>query len=265
MIEPVKVEAIDLAGGRFRVTNRYDFIPLDHLSASWSIAADGKVISSGTLAVPRVDAGQTQEVTVPYSIPTRDCWLTISFALAADQTWAARGHEVAWTQFKLPVEARAAKKLSAKDLPPLSIDDTVNAIRITGADFELIFDRIHAVISSWTSNGQSLIKSGPKLNFWRATTDNDRAWDNAKSWRDAGLDVLRHRTDGVEVTQPSPGIVRIVAKTRIAPPIRANGFDCEYVYTILGNGEVLIEVHGVPTGTWCRHSAANRPHDVPAG
>lgn len=254
VIEPVKVEAVDLAKGRFKITNRYDFVSLGHLSLSWSISADGKMISSGSAPVPHIDAGKTEDITLDYALPTpepgTEYWLTLSFALAADQTWAARGHEVAWAQFKLPVESPAAKTLSAKDMPPVSVRDMGNSIRVIGTDFELSFDRIHAVISSWTSNGQRLIESGPRLNFWRATTDNDRAWDNAKSWRDAGLDVLRHRTDSVEVSQPSAGVVQITAKTRIAPPVRANGFDCEYVYTIFGDGAVLIECHGIPAGKW---------------
>ncbi|MCX6345988.1 MAG: DUF4981 domain-containing protein [Armatimonadetes bacterium] len=267
VIEPVKVEAIDLEKGKFKVTNRYDFSSLDGLSLSWSISADGKALDSGTAMLPKVEAGKSADLEIDYALPAAspgvEYFLTISFALAGDESWAARGHEVAWAQFLLPVSA-PAMVLATKDMlpvyfedwgaegmKPVAFEDLGNKIKVYGSGFELRFDKIHAVISSWKSNGQALIKRGPQLNFWRATTDNDRAWDNAKSWRDARLDMLKHRTDGVEVDQICPGVVQIKANVRIAPPAHAWGFVCDYTYTIYGNGDLLIEAHGAPEGNWC--------------
>jgi beta-galactosidase/evolved beta-galactosidase subunit alpha len=125
-----------------------------------------------------------------------------------------------------------------------------NAFVVRGADFELRFDRIHAVIASWQCNGLSLLKTGPRLNFWRATMDNDRSWDNAKAWRDAGLFCLQHRTDGTEAVVLENGEVRITARTRIAPPVLGKAFLCDYTYLINGKGEIQVEAHGVPHGAW---------------
>jgi beta-galactosidase/evolved beta-galactosidase subunit alpha len=87
------------------------------------------------------------------------------------------------------------------------------------------------------------------LNFWRATTDNDRR-QSAGKWQDAGLNKLQRRTDGVEVEKLGPSAVRIRARVHIAPPIHARAFESEYIYTIHGNGDVLVEAHGIPTGDW---------------
>jgi beta-galactosidase/evolved beta-galactosidase subunit alpha len=135
-------------------------------------------------------------------------------------------------------------------MPPVSVEESENVIKVTGPDFILSFDRVYAVIKEWKSSGQDLIKNGPRLNFWRATTDNDRSWTNAKPWRDAGLDHLQHRTEEFCVERLATGVVRIHAKTRIAPPVAARSFNCDYVYTIYGNGEVVMDVHGVPQGDW---------------
>ncbi len=43
--QPVRVEALDLAHGRIRVTNRYDFTNLDALELVWSITADGEKVT----------------------------------------------------------------------------------------------------------------------------------------------------------------------------------------------------------------------------
>ncbi len=44
--------------------------------------------------------------------------------------------------------------------------------------------------------------------------------------------------------------LRIKAKVRIAPPVLAHAFLCEYVYTLFGSGDLLVEVRGEPQGLW---------------
>ncbi|MHB9132123.1 MAG: beta-galactosidase, LacZ type [Armatimonadota bacterium] len=252
VIEPVQVEAVDLAAGEVALINRYDFRTLDDLRLSWSVSADGRVLESGTAPIPAIAAGQRGTVKIPYTQPapqpgTEYC-LTLSFALAQDELWAAAGHEVAWAQFTLPVAVPAGRVLVANEMPALSLEESGNLICVTGSDFSLTFDRVYAQLKSWQVNGQPLLAAGPRLNFWRAVTDNDRGWDNAKPWRDARLDSLQHRTNSVEVCQLADQVVQIKASVRIAPPILPSCFLCDYTYTIYGSGDMLLEVHGVPQG-----------------
>ncbi len=254
IIEPVKVEASDVAAGKFVVTNRYDFMGLDHLLLCWSVTANGQLIQSGSLPAPRIPARKSRTITIPYDLPAlaasgTEYHVTLSFLLAQDRGWAMRGHEVAWAQFELPVKAKRSVPAAGGRLPVRLVEER-NAFVVRGADFELRFDRIHAVIASWQCNGLSLLKTGPRLNFWRATMDNDRSWDNAKAWRDAGLFCLQHRTDGTEAVVLENGEVRITARTRIAPPVLGKAFLCDYTYLINGKGEIQVEAHGVPHGAW---------------
>jgi beta-galactosidase/evolved beta-galactosidase subunit alpha len=257
VIEPVRVEAVDLKTGKFAITNRYDFIGLDHLRLAWSVMADGKVVQSGTVPVPKVPARKTKPLTIPYVLPAgaatgTEYVLTISFSLAADAAWAPSGHEVAWAQFVLPVRMGETPMRRTGKMPVPQVADAGRLIRVTGGDFELAFDRVDGVISSWQANGQKLLHAGPRLNFWRAITDNDRGWDNAGAWRNARLHMLQHRTDAVAVTElPEGGGVRLAATVRIAPPWGLQAFVCEYIYTVLAGGDVVIDVHGLPVGDWC--------------
>lgn len=257
VIEPVKVEPIDLLAGRFRVINRHDFLSFDHLNLSWTLSADGEVLQSGTVAVPSVAGRSEGEVRIPYAIPApapgTEYYVTLSFGLAHEETWACQGHEVAWAQFKLPVEAPRHPVLAVKDMSPVRLEDSPTVAKVVGADFELVFDKVRACISSWKSDGRKLLNTGPRLNFWRATTDNDRSWDDAKPWREARLDMLQHRTCEVSVGSLGDSVVRISASVCIAPPQTRQGmkhlsFQCEYEYTIYGSGDVQIDVHGVPQG-----------------
>ena len=246
VIEPVKVAAVDLRAGKFRLTNRYDFLGLDHLRLSWSIVAhDGALLQTGTAKLPTVPARKTKDFTLPFSWPKQPALLNLQFTLATATAWAATGHEVAWAQFDLPVPVKPATPPPPR---PLAVTQTAHETRIRGDDFELRFDNVRAVIAAWLHAGVPLLHTGPRLHFWRATTDNDRAWDKAAAWHNAGLHRLQHRVDEVVVEQHRADVVQIIARVRIGAPVIDVGFVCDYTYTITGAGEVLIETHGVPVG-----------------
>jgi beta-galactosidase/evolved beta-galactosidase subunit alpha len=246
VIEPVKVIR---AGHQFCITNRYDFITLDQLQLSWSVSVAGAVIQSGTVKIPAIVARKSKLVSIPFDKPASGGYLNLNFTLAADTKWAARGHEVAWAQFKLP--AKQATTPAGPRGAPLQLADAGNSVSITGTNFRLTFDKVRAVITGWEHAGLSLLRTGPRLNLWRAMIDNERVGGGnsryAKPWREAHLDMLQHRTDGVAIEQTTDTI-RILARVHVGPPARNMGFTCDYTYTIDGDGELRLDVHGVPHG-----------------
>ena len=255
VIEPVQAEAAGLAEGKVKLTSRYDFISLDHLSLSWSVKADGQVVESGTMPVPKIAPGRSKTVTVPFTPPPvpqpgTDYWLHLSFRLAQDMNWASAGHEVAWAQFQLPVEVPAGPIVRASEMQPVTCEEIGTALRVFGSSFEIIFDRARGRIVEWRHEGMPVITAGPRLNFWRAPTDNDER-NVAGKWRDAGLHRLQHRIDSVEGGTPGGGVAQVRVRSRIAPPIYDQAFECEYAYTIFGSGDVLLNVHVLPRGKWC--------------
>jgi len=92
--------------------------------------------------------------------------------------------------------------------------------------------------------------AGPRLNFWRATTDNDRGKSEgtADKWRAARLHEFQHVVRDVRLERLSEQAVAIRVAARVAPPVRSHGFECQYEYVINGSGQVAINVHGVPVG-----------------
>jgi beta-galactosidase/beta-glucuronidase len=255
ILEPILVEATDPAAGKVRITNRYDFISLDHLSLAWTVEADGLVVQSGLLPTPKIPAGKSEVITVPWSIPNptpgTEYWLTVKFTLASDTLWATAGHEVAWTQIPLPAQTQKAGTVISSGL---SCRQEGNLIRVEGNDFTLTLNKVWGVIADWTQGGRKILTRGPRLNFWRATTDNDRAgWGDERcdlNWRQAGIHWLQHRIDEVTLEKADSQNVQIKVKTRIAPPVYEHAMVCEYTYTIDGNGGLRIEVHGKPQGKW---------------
>jgi len=252
VLEPVRVEAVDLAAGKVQITNRHDFIGLDHLLTSWEVVADGTAIQAGTVPTPDIPAGESGEVTIPLKLPGTpspgtDYWLNLSFTLAHDTDWEAKGHEVAWAQFRLPVELKPAPRLETDSMPRLRLEDSARALLVSGVDFGLAFEKAPGELASWRYQNAPVILRGPKLNFWRAPTDNDARIQS--EWQKAGLDSLQHRVDSFAVAEGEDGrTAQVRTCVRIAPPILDKAFRCDYAYTIYGSGDVLLEVHGAPEG-----------------
>ncbi len=252
VLEPVQCEAVDLAKGKVRLINRYDFSDLSGLSLGWTVMADGKILQRGTLPTPAIKARQSKTVVIPYQPfqpqPGTEYWLNLTFTLARDENYAAMGHEVAWGQFLLPVAAPAAATLPVATLPTLDVEETATEIVVIGANFELAFDKVRGRIAAWLHEDLSVLAVGPKLNFWHAPTDNDVRW--TADWKNKYLHLLKQRIDGVDCQRLADGAIRIVVQARIAPPVLKYGLRAEYVYTIYGSGDVALEVVGTPEGEW---------------
>jgi len=252
VIEPVKVSAISLSatGAKLSILNRHDFVSLDHLSTSWKVEADGKWVAGGSIPTPQVPAGKTAEVEILLNLPApvagAEYVLTISFSLSADSRWATVGHEIAWAQFKLPIETPIKPVV---DKSPVRFLRAASSISAMGNNFELAFDTVRGLIRSWDHEGSPVLLGGPRLNLWRAPTDNDRIDFHSgkadKAWREAFIHLLQHRTESVEISGNT-----ITIKSVIAAPNRFSSLRATYVYTVQGSGDIWIETTGEFHGSW---------------
>jgi beta-galactosidase/evolved beta-galactosidase subunit alpha len=257
VIEPLKVEALDLAAGKFTVINRYDFLTTTHLRCVWSLSADGEVVASGSDAkfarpiAPHSKGLLSVPVVKPATLKAgAEYHLLIQFVLAGDTLWAKAGHEVAWAQFAMPWKTPAVAPVARASMPKLTSEESATRLTLGGRDFHITFDKVRATLASWSSAGEALLHSGPRMNFWRAPTDNDRLGQGfAGSWKKDGVHWLQHRVDGVEVKRLGREAIQVTAQVRIAPPIHTGkAFECTYVYTFMGSGDCMVEIAGTPVG-----------------
>lgn len=248
VLEPVVVEAVDLAAGRLRVRNRYDFLTLAHLAPSWQLTRDGVVLQQGTLAPLATPPDGEEEITLPYTLPAGEAgahyWLTISFGEMHERWWAERGYEVAWAQFALPVDTPPMAALSHAEMPHLQAGESEDTILIEGETFTLVFDKRRGAISSWAYQGMELLAEGPSLDIWRAPTDNDNYI--ATQWRQAGLDRLVPYTLSATLQCGEPALARVIMHVRYGAATLLPRFECQFVYTIYGTGDVLLETTVTP-------------------
>jgi beta-galactosidase len=224
--QPVTVEALDLLAGKVAVRNRHFFTDLAGLDIAWKLSADGQVLQTGFLPRLLTPPGERETISLPILKPKLEpgieYWLTLSFSLAENTPWAAKGHEVAWEQFKMPYDILAAPDIPREKLPGLTLNESDLRLTVKGEDFQLVFDKQAGTISSLLYKNTDLVSRGPKINFWRAPTENDlNTWGDERAaihWREVGLDQLEERITAVTVQQLKPQVVQISVKSEVGLP-----------------------------------------------
>ncbi|KZS47198.1 beta-galactosidase subunit alpha [Paenibacillus glucanolyticus] len=254
VIEPIRLSMPNQ--GRLLIMNRYDFISLDHLLAHYRVLADGQLVHSGLLALPRIEAGTSAELSLLEVMeqaalgvsPFAELWLEVSFSLAADCTWAERGHEVAWSQFLLrAASAPEFQPAAATGYGELRVTEEKHRLMLNNGRFQLSFNALRSGFESLSLHGKRLSFGGPALNFWRPPIDNDMYV--LPEWRKAHLDRLTERIDHFEWKRLDQECVEVRRISRIAPPVYDWGFRCETTYTITASGLIIMDVKGEPIGS----------------
>jgi beta-galactosidase len=244
----IKVEPVDLAAGRLRVRNKYLFRDLSNIRGAWELEENGVVIGRGNLPALKIDAGQAQEIQLALKRPApktgAEYFLKVTFALATDTAWAAKGHVVAWDQLEMPYSAHSLPAHDLAAMPPVTINDTGDALTISSTQFKARVGKHSGALESYEVKGKQLIAAPLAPNFWRAPTDNDRGNNMPKRqgvWRDA---AAKRVVNEVRAVQVSPQAVKVTATATLA----AGGSKVLNVYTFYGSGVIEVEQQITPAG-----------------
>ena len=247
VLQPVLAEAVELANGQLRLTNRYDFLSLATLVCAWTVTADGAVLEQGILPLPELAPGQSATVSVPYHLPAgtpgTEYQLNLSFRQPKNTLWAPLGFEVAFAQFALPVTI-PARMLPTALMPVVRAAQTAEQIAVAGETFRLCFDRRQGTLCSWQGAGTELLLAGPRLQLWRAPVDNDSTFKG--KWAQFGYDRLLRTVTRAELVETAEQ----AACVEIEEILHAYGvkthFDVRYRYTCYGSGDLGIETTLTP-------------------
>ena len=231
IIEPVRISA---GSSGVEVSNHYDFLTTGHLTFTWVLEEEGTAVAHGTLDVPVVHSGQRVSVPLPSLPPTTgESWLTVSASWTAAAPWTPAGHVVGWGQ--VPVSAAPARPAPAARGP---VFRTAGRLVLGIGEFD-------AVTGTLTTLGGHPVR-GPRLDVWRATTDNDRGTfagrPDAEQWREAGLHRMQHRV--VEIDADGD---ELVVRTRVAPPAQPFGLFADYTWTAFAD-RLRLRVEVTPDG-----------------
>ncbi len=169
----MKIEAVDLKAGTFRVKNKQLFSDLSAFDLVYVIEENGKKIAAGS--VPAADYADTAplsektfRIDLP-ALPAGEVFLTFSFLRKADCRFAQKGYEQAFDQFLL-------KPADVKEEAPVSegkvkIEGTEKSFTVTGDGFIYTFKN-GQLAAMQKGDGFYLLKPFAP-NYYRALTDND--------------------------------------------------------------------------------------------
>lgn len=221
VVEPLAL-TIDQQWQSLSVRNKYDFLDTAHLAFTWSVEGPAGREAQGTLEVPVTAAGAQSDVVLPAELSAQ-CGeqrvLLISAVLAADEPWAPAGHQIAWAQ-----QGQAAAP----------IPEVIGAAEAVLEGRNVYFGpAIFSLDTGELSAFKGVPINGPRLNLWRAPTDNDHGknWDlpgnprDADTWVAAGLPLLEGRLQSM-----THDAGRLAVQVRYGVPVLRQHVDVEYVW-----------------------------------
>ena len=139
-----------------------------------------------------------------------------------------------------------------RDSFPGQITEREDCVQVKGEEFRVDFK--NGLLSGYYLGDCTVIEAPVKPNFFRATTDNDGIWDvdwkaeHVKEWKNALLEEFNFYMTAQRVrTEQDVVVVEVVGKA--LPTSHYIGYDMKFVYRILSDGAVLVEMHGTPYGS----------------
>jgi beta-galactosidase len=248
----------DFDGRLVAVRNRYHTLSTEHLRFVAVKEVDGYPSAEAEVQVPSIAPGRTETVALPDDLVrtgNEETWLTMRAELAEATAWAERGHEVAVGQWQLTAPGTVPASPSWPAAPALRPQEKM--ITLGSAQFDPNSGRLLRLY------GMDI--DGPRLELWRAPTDNDRSNtrgsfelgrpeetngegvagpSSEQRWRERGLDRLVYRLDQLFHDQN-----QLLATVRVSSAGTNLFVDVTYHWLVLADGHAL-SVNVVPSPGW---------------
>ncbi|QRX62653.1 DUF4981 domain-containing protein [Dysgonomonadaceae bacterium zrk40] len=171
-------EAVDLATGKIRITNRHYFTNSDAYRFQYNITENGNAMTTGELPVTLAPQ-QSVEMELPIAgikpKAGREYFLNFEVTRKEATELLPAGHQVALEQLRLPLETEKAEYASSIVNPGWKVTEKSEIIEIKRKQLLFRFDKELGMVTSYKVNGTDYFDDGFGLqpNFWRAPNDND--------------------------------------------------------------------------------------------
>ncbi len=246
--QPMSVEALDAARGRFRIRNEAFFTNLRAYECRWTYEENGRAIAKGSLGRLDVPPRAEKDVSIPLSMVRRpvhaalvSAW-NFTFATVRATPWADAGFVVGHSQAVVPADSPPAA------LPHVigpgvqtRAEETEEAVVVTGADFAARVCKRSGALVSWKVKGAEQLLAPLEPDFWRAPTDNDRGNGMAARhavWRRA---AERREVKGVGVRREADGSCLVEARL-VFPEAGETSGTLAYAFSNAGHIRVTLRV-----------------------
>ncbi|MGR5227677.1 beta-galactosidase subunit alpha [Photobacterium damselae] len=254
VIAPVKIRAVDGSNNRFTIENKLWFSDLNDYTITADVRAEGETLRTVQFKVEDLAANSAREITLALpELDERETFVNFTVRKDSRTLYSAANHDIAVYQFLLKENTATAPVFVNHNATELNVVESRLDYTITGHNFALTFSKVNGKLTSWLINGEELIQSEPRLNFFKPMIDNHKQ-EYEGLWQPAHLQITQEhfRTLNVETLD---GKVVINTTSIIAPPVFDFGMRCHYCYQINAEGQLNIELRGERYGDY--------PHVIP--
>jgi len=236
--ENIKVEVIDLEKGLFGVFNLFDFTELKNISIECELLEEGNSVLHSIIDNFEVPIGESRLLDLEFDFPKKEkkeYFLNLIFKTQIEQPMIPAGHEIAKEQFQLSsiIEQNTSNEDSRKIY---ILKEKNEAYNIGNSTFHISINKETGLLQEWVYDGNTLLKSGAKPNFWRAPIDNDLG--NMMMIR---LGNWKNASQIQKVESVLPRVIsdhEIWVRTLLNLP--AVDLDYELIYKVFGNGKIEV-------------------------
>ncbi|MCF0229899.1 MAG: DUF4981 domain-containing protein, partial [Parasporobacterium sp.] len=259
----LKFSDADVQNGLVEMNNFFLFTDISQkYEFDWSLMRDDEVLQQGTLPAdetgcPNVDSLTNQPGKTNLKIPFNksllaaghEYFLNISVCLREDDGLLKAGYEIAKAQFVLEAEEESGPAVNEDSLlPALEMTEDQDNIYISSEKARVTFSKADGSITTYEAPDESgtwrdliLPGMGPKLNLYRANTDNDRAgfYVFTMQWKETGEPRIGSMT--TERLNESTVCVNVESVYT-----QLNDLCLSLCYTVCGNGAICVRAGIVP-------------------
>lgn len=223
--------------GSIKIGNRYNFVDLSE-TIYFKIEEFNGVNKTGEKIIEGMTVPPNGETCVPVDFNEQTGFIVRAY-LKHDTMWAEKGYEVGFEQIILSDTFELEERDVCGDI---KVVQTKKEIKISGADFDYIFNKRTAVFDKMTVNGEAVIEKPMEWNVWRAPTDNDR--NIVRAWREIGYDRLITRVYSCEIKERD-GCAVIDAEFSLAAVYQRRAALVQVCWTVYAGGAVDMEARVV--------------------
>ncbi|MGL5346178.1 MAG: beta-galactosidase subunit alpha [Peptostreptococcaceae bacterium] len=245
VIEPIKTEIVNLESGEVKITNLYDFIDLSHISLLWEVKANGEVLDSGKIDTLEISSGESKTIHIPYGVKTIEnntyYYLNISYVNKEQTLYSDKNHEITKEQFELPLYKENLYVDNLENIVKIEEDEI--RLMVENDNMRVVFNKVYGFIETINQGDKEVIKTGPKLNFWRAPIDNDMY--KIKDWKEKYfIHMMSHDLENFTYSRKNNNL-EVVATYYVGAVNQGWGYKVKYVYTI-GTDKIGLQISGDP-------------------
>ncbi|MGF1701082.1 beta-galactosidase subunit alpha [Photobacterium makurazakiensis] len=259
VIAPVKIRDFDAQAGTFTVDNKLWFSNIDDYTITAEIRAEGETIAVQQIKVEELAENSSREISLDIpQLDTREVFVNFTVRKDSRTAYSEANHDIAVYQFQVKEATAELEPFTTNNATALEVIESRLDYIVKGHNFALNFSKVNGKLTSWLVNGEELIASEPKLNFFKPMIDNHKQ-EHDGYWEPAHLQIMQEHFRSINLEclniDQANGAIEITTTSIIAPPVFDFGMRCTYRYQINAQGQLNVELSGERYGDY--------PHVIP--